>query len=854
MEKKRSTWIRVIVLAVICIIIGVVFLVIMLSSSSKDTVEDNIEIRTYVEDKKEYTLENDDLLFVMDASNTQFTLTKKSTGEVWYSNPVDADSDSVAKKEDKNNLKSTAILQYSTVNGVKTLYNNFGYSIDRGIYEIETGEDYIKVNYTVGNTEKVFVIPLAVPESRMNELMVNMDKKDQKQVNEYYRRYDIDKLKSTDNKDELLASYPDLANERIFVLRDGLADYIKEKIQTIFETVGYTYEDYEADLARYNVSSSSKTILFNYSMVYKLDGDDLIVTVPMSDIEYSASYPLIMINVLPYFGAGTTEESGYMFVPEGGGSIINFNNGKLNVDKYFANMYGYDYTTPIPAINHETKVEFPVYGLAKNGSSFICILEKGSSYASIKADISGRQNSYNAVSAEFNILNYEAYDVSGKSSNAVYVYQDHLPDEDIVSRYHFMDSDSYVDMALDYRDYLLEEYPSLTKNEDASTPVAVEIIGAIDKVQQKLGLPASLPLSLTTYKQAQEIIAQLIDDGFENMSVKYTGWMNGGVNQKILKDVDLVSRLGNKKSFNNLISFANENNIPLYLNGIVENAYDSDMFDGFLTFRDAAKSPSQEKSELYHYDPISYEQQDWRDSFYLLKPSLITELMGNLADAAKKYNAYGVSFSDIGDTLSADYNKKSQVTREENMNMQVESLKEITDSGLGLMINTGNAYAVPYSDFIIGMNLAGSQYTILDKNIPFYQIALHGYVNYSGEAINLSGDYEDAILRSAEAGASLYFVFMSEETTKLQNTMYKMYFGANFETWEEDAINLYQEYNEKLGSLFNQTIVDHYYVANDLTATVYEDGSIVYVNYSLKDYNEDGLEVPARSYIVEGGK
>ena len=45
----------------------------------------------------------------------------------------------------------------------------------------------------------------------------------------------------------------------------------------------------------------------------------------------------------------------------------------------------------------------------------------------------------------------------------------------------------------------------------------------------------SRPLELTSFQEAQQIIEELRQDGITNMSVKLTGWMNGGVQQKILK-------------------------------------------------------------------------------------------------------------------------------------------------------------------------------------------------------------------------------------------------------------------------------------------------------------------------------
>ena len=120
--------------------------------------------------------------------------------------------------------------------------------------------------------------------------------------------------------------------------------------------------------------------------------------------------------------------------------------------------------------------------------------------------------------------------------------------EGIVQRYSFIDSGDYVDMAEDYRSYLKDKYGDyLTVNDDTETPVALEIIGAVDKVKQVFGVPVSSPLELTTYKEAQEMVEELYGEGLSNMSVKLSGWMNGGVQQKMLDSVNLISDLGSEK-------------------------------------------------------------------------------------------------------------------------------------------------------------------------------------------------------------------------------------------------------------------------------------------------------------------
>ncbi len=808
-----------------------------------------IRVNGYEGEENEFVLENDKLKFVMDAQTTQFSLTVKETGAVWYSNPPEADEDPLALVSEKEKLKSTLLLTYSTINGVDTLYPNYTYSMEKKIYDVEASEDSIKVFYSVGDMEKEYIIPPVIIEEQMEDLLKNMSESDASLVKQYYKKYDINNLGKKDNKEELLASYPILETEIAYVSR-SLKDNLKSKFETIFAEAGYTLEDYARDKELDLTVTVSDKPVFNVNMSYRLEGGDLVVEVAMGEIEYEEEYPLLYLSVLPYFGAGSTSDEGYMLVPEGGGAIIDFNNGKLAQNSYYANVYGWDMSQDRSAIVHETRTYYNVFGIAKGEDSFLCILEKGAPYASIQADISGRNSSYNWVNAIYNIARREQYDVSDKYNGKMFVYEEGLPDDTLVNRYRFIDSGEYVDMAKIYQDYLLEKYPGyLTLNEDTETPTVIEILGAADKVTQFLGIPVSRPLKLTSYREAQEILEDLCGNGIKNISVKLTGWMNGGINQKLLKRVKLVGNLGSKKDLQSLIRFAADNDMDFYLDGITNYAYDSDIRDGFLQYRDAARFASDEKAELYQYSTVTYAKRETQDTYYLLNAGLIDEMAVKLCETAEEYQA-NVSFHDIGKDLSSDFTKDTVVSRQAALDSQESRLRQIKDSGMNIMINMGNDYAVPYSDIITNMDLAGDNYTIIDRKVPVFQMAVHGYVNYTGESLNLAQDYEEELLTSAEYGAGLSFTLMKESCFTLQNTEYSRYFGADYSGWQEKLTQIYTRYNEELGHIFRQRMVDHEYLQEKLSCTTYEDGTRVYVNYSYKDQTVDGKVIPARDYAV----
>ena len=369
MEGLKDFLISLVKVVIPCAIIALaVFLIIKLQP--EPVPEPEIEVRGFDDEASEIVLENDKLKFTMDTGTTYFSVEDKSCGKVWYSNPVDADDDPIALPADKNLLKSTLMLTYGNVNGVWTVFNNYSLSIQNGLYEIEQNADSIKVKYTIGNIKKEYILPVAVPESRMNELLDLMEKKQQKQVKEYYRKYDIKKLRKTDNKEELLAKYPTLEEEPVYVLIDTAADYLKKKIEDIFAGIGYTYEDYEADLARYEKVSDQDMPLFNVSMVYRLDGNQLVVEVPYDEIDYKSDYPIVSVRVLPYMGAGGKDAEGFIVVPESGGGYIAFNNGKQDQNAYSSQIYGWDYATSRKAVVSEPRNAFPAFGICNDGASF----------------------------------------------------------------------------------------------------------------------------------------------------------------------------------------------------------------------------------------------------------------------------------------------------------------------------------------------------------------------------------------------------------------------------------------------------------------------------------------------------
>lgn len=834
------------------LIIGIAALAVVLMPEEEEE-EKIIEIRGYSGEETEYVMENDKLKLIMDAETTQFSLEVKETGEVWYSNPQDVDNDGIAFTTEKSKLKSTVLLTHTTINGVDTLYNNYDFSMKNKLFEIEQGDDYIRIDYSIGDVEREFIIPLVMEEEFYNQFMENLSGGNKNLVSQYYKKYDINKLSKSDEKikDELLERYPLMETTVIYAIRDTANEAVKTKLEALFAENGYTYEMYLLDKEKDTALKTSDKPVYNMSVIYRLEDGDLVVEVPVESLDYTEDRPIYYLSLLPYFGAAGTTDEGFLFVPEGGGALINFNNGKVAQNGYYASIYGWDMCLDRDAIVHETRTNFNVFGESKGDASYICMVEQGAPYAAIQADVSGRNNSYNFVNAVYTVAKREQYDVSDKYNGSMYVYEPTLPEgESYAQRYRFINSGEYTDMAKAYREYLFETYKgAFAKQDTAEAPVLVEIVGAVDKVKQVMGVPVSRPLALTTYAEAKDMVAELTASGMKELSVKLVGWMNGGVQQTMLSKIKTVKDLGSRKELQNMIDSANALGVSVYLDGITNYAIDSDLMDGFFVFTDAARFVSKEQAELYEYSSTTYGKRDDLDEYYLLNAELIDEMIANLTEEVHDMGA-GVSFADIGKDLSSDFTRKSPVSRQAAMENHSETLKQLSGT-MNIMVNDGNDYVVAYADMVSNMDLRGAEYTIIDKTVPFYQMALHGYVEYVGESLNLTRELQDELLKSAEYGAGLSFTLMEESSFTLQNTLYTEYFGAEYAAAKDNMYAIYNRYNKELGHVFNQEMTDHDYLATDITCTTYEDGTKVYVNYTYQDYTAaDGTVVPAKDYTV----
>ena len=663
---------------------------------------------------------------------------------------------------------------------------------------------------------------------------------------------------------ELIAQYPAIQTDpytAVTIPEEETAKWYT--VAELLDEAGYSEADQILEGGLFAMAEKPVEHLFDIKVRYRLDGSDFVAEVPYGEMKFnSAKSSLSAISLLPMFGAvgareDGTYEDGYLLVPEGGGALIRFNNQKLQQTAYYADVYGYDYGIKRLEFVSESKAQFPLFGILRENQSFLCVVEGGSAFVSIRADVNGNtvgtdRSSYNYANARANVLHVDQYNVSAKTAELQLMYEKKIPDTTLVQRYRFTEDGDYAKLAASYGDYLREKYPQLTdRKASEEVPVSVELVGAIDKRVVVAGLPVKKVTATTTFQQAQEMLSKLAADGIANINARFSGWLRGGARQKVLTGVRVLNELGGENGIKSLIEKAKEQIIPLYFDGITAFAYDSGVLDGFLPSRDSARHITREVAELFEYSPIYYTEDSDKANFYLVHPDYAQKNASRLISWLKDKGAEGIAFRDIGFMLSADYDPNRVTNREQVKEMNIGTLAEARSAGERVMVKEGFDFTLPYADIVTDMDLSGNRYVLLDKYIPFYQIAIHGLIDYTGRALNLAGDYQTELLRSVEYGAGLNYTFTAENASVTQETNYTGLYGTTFASWEQEARETILRYQREAKGLNQQRITGHEALTDHVTVTTYADGTRVYVNYGTEEYRGETL-VPARDYVIVG--
>lgn len=849
-ENFKFPLVPLIAFLIVVLILGLIIIVVVTGKKEFPTkpAYDKTDFVNYDDlTNKETILENDNYQFVMNNDDTHFTLLDKTTNKTYESKP-----NSLTKAD-------TLTIYYSGSLGTPTRYGNYNYSINyekQHRYAIRTVDNSVEVLYLLGGKVKIDYTDFPQLISKDKYEIEILQK-----AEEY-----VDQLKETNDPEywtfktylAYLNNYK-LNNEFGYYAmtnKESLTELALTGLYEIFYTVcGYTKEELESDNLEYGVVNEKTYPTFEVSMKYTLEEKGLKVELINESIVDYEQYPLIYIDILPYFCATTHSESGYSLVPDGSGAILDFNNNREYASNYEQRIYGNDLAKDSKIIdNKNTKISLGVYGMMidtqDSSKGMINIVEDGAECCSIVASINqaGNTNGYNqtyyrAYFRETDVYRFES--LSGLSD--IQTWTNEFCDSSISLFIKPLKEDGdYVEMAYEYQQYLVDNNKLQQLDNTNNLSLNLTLIGGYLEEKNILGFKYEKVQSLTNSAQVEELALKLKNSGINDLNVIYQGFYNDGIYSKYNGKTNYNNVITSKKELALLQSNLEKENIDLY-----------PMFNFVTTYTDQKINNkhlvrNQYGSVVANYKNMEslYIKDTSTTAIHYLKPSTYDDTFANVRKMVDNIKVKNMAFSDLGSLMYGSYQSSDMIFKS-NTVKYFEDLMNEYQNEYNYLFSNPNDYALPYASLITDVPYNATEYAIFKYSVPFYQLVMSGYVDYSSESINMSDEhtFDYYKMKSIETLSNLSMTWTYEKTTDLIETEYNYLYSTYYNNWYDKTIDLYNELNSL--NIYNSKLIDHEYIFNtDIVKTTYSNGVEIILNYSNSDYIYNGITISANNYMV----
>lgn len=565
-----------------------------------------------------------------------------------------------------------------------------------------------------------------------------------------------------------------------------------------------------------------------------LEGDYLVFRIPEETIVESGKWVLVSVEPLPYFGASMPGQEGYIFYPDGSGALFYLNKKPKDTSKYTFYVYGTD-KLDLREFRQKNYVMLPVFGIKRDDNAFLAIMTEGEYDAVINLYPANNIVYLNRISAEF--IYRRLFRDPRIEDKILYKLEKNMVRSDRELRYMFLSGSdaNYSGMANAYRNYLLNngEINRVISPGD-KIPLSVDFFMGI--MEERILFDKYV--AATKFDEAKSILEKMVGEGVEEIDVNLIGWQKGGYEQENFLKPTVERHLGGNKGLYELSNYVKQEGLKLYLQC------------NFAEITDKSKGFTPRKDIVYQANGMVVTNVN--KSRYLFNAAAAWEkFTTRYLSRIEDYNIDGLNFEFFGYQLYHDYNDNSPLSRQQTAEYWGKMLNE-TRKELGYVsVRGGNAYVLKYASRLFDIPMEDNGYFVTDESVPFYQMIVHGLIPYtSPQPANLFYDFESQKLKWVEYGYMPYFELTYQKPNVLKNTAYNRLFSSYYEDWLDTAVELYKEFNERLGDVWSKKMVEHQKLKEDVYVVTYEDGSKVYVNYRTTSVQVGDNTVGPMDYLV----
>lgn len=587
-----------------------------------------------------------------------------------------------------------------------------------------------------------------------------------------------------------------------------------------------------------------------FTLNVSLDEEGLIVEIPNdSIIEDSSEFKIGEIYVYPFLGnTHLGDRNGYMFVPDGNGALIYLEDNEGRFSSNFSQyVYGMNigleesYTLSLlwdtlQTVNEADKIMAPVFGMVHTDSNlaYLGIIESGNYSAKIEAYPNGAYTNYNWICSKF-ILRQIYTQPTGNRDGSIVKVQDNRNEFDIRVRYNFVNNNdaNYTGLAKEYRNYLLEN--KLVKEVGDDFNIRLDFLG-IDKENWMI---FKKNVVMTTIDEIKTMYGELREAGIRDIFSIYKGWQHNGLNAVPITKYKADKDIGGTKELTSFSKELKDMGIDFYLyqDGLRVNPDLSNA--NFNMMKQITKRVYEERSYKYVFDTFRY-----------LTP---TRSKDNLLKSAKSYEKAGIdnlAISGISNILFTYTHKGKVYSRVDTANTYENAIASL-DETMNLALEKPLSYLWKYTDAIIDMPVASSNFIFTDEEVPFLSIALKGIIPMYAEYVNFEANQQEFFLQLVEMGMNPSFYLTYEDPSYLQYTNSSDVYSSKYSVYKDTITEYYHQLKEVYEKTKGAYIIGHNQYSNGVTIVEYDNGIKVYINYNeAATVLVDGYEMEPMTYKV----
>lgn len=297
----------------------------------------------------------------------------KESGQILLTNPYDAAS---SKSSDavKEQLLSQIILSYSDSSGAVVSLNSFA---DAAFASEETKQIHLsstrtgmRAEYTIGREAVKYIVPRQIEKEAFEKNILSYFEEGSREydfLTAFYQLKDPNQPGQSDATVEAMKmKWPITEKYAIYVLDTAAVN--RELLILESYIKGTYYDDYAKIEEMYEmldyVDTSAAPALFRFAIEYSVDDLGLSIRMPASSIRYdSSNYTLDSVKFLPYFCAGSNENTGFTMIPDGSGTITRFEDIGNRAFTLTGKLYGRDYSFHSISGSYQETMRLPAFGV-----------------------------------------------------------------------------------------------------------------------------------------------------------------------------------------------------------------------------------------------------------------------------------------------------------------------------------------------------------------------------------------------------------------------------------------------------------------------------------------------------------